>query len=264
MGQASELGDIQRAFAAHIREPDKHAAPADIEDRRMKIYRDLFYNNIEGFISSAFPVIRKLYRDAHWHQMVRDFIHRHHSQTPYFLEISEEFIDYLENERVLNTHDPVFLLELARYEWAELALFVADETLPADQLSPHLLTADTAKQQLLDNIPVLSPLAWPMMFSFPVHKIGLQYQPTEAEATAVCLVVYRNRLDKVKFLDANMVTARLLELCEGNETRTGRMLLEQIAVELNHSDTEIVVNGGAQTLAQLHSLDIIFANKNDS
>ena len=98
---SSELADIQRQFAAHLREPNIHAAPEDIEDRRMKIYRDLIYNNIERFISSAFPIIRKLYSDTHWHEMVRDFVHRHQSQTPYFLEISEEFLAYLEHEREL-------------------------------------------------------------------------------------------------------------------------------------------------------------------
>ena len=91
-----KFSDIQRAFAAHIREPNLHPAPTDIEDRRMKIYRELFYKNIEGFVSSAFPVLRKLYNDTHWHQMVRDFIHRHQSKTPYFFEISEEFLAYLE------------------------------------------------------------------------------------------------------------------------------------------------------------------------
>ena len=68
---SSSLADVQRAFAAHIREPSVYPAPADIEDRRMKIYRELFYKNIEGFISSAFPILRKLYSDTDWHQMVR-------------------------------------------------------------------------------------------------------------------------------------------------------------------------------------------------
>ncbi|HKX55116.1 MAG TPA: putative DNA-binding domain-containing protein, partial [Xanthomonadales bacterium] len=34
------------AFAAHIRNPAVAPAPADVEDRRMQIYRDLFFNNI--------------------------------------------------------------------------------------------------------------------------------------------------------------------------------------------------------------------------
>lgn len=245
------LADIQHAFAAHLREPEINPAPAGIEDRRMKIYRDLIYNNIEGFIASAFPIMRKLYQDAQWHAMIRDFIHRHQSQTPYFLEISEEFIDYLESERGQHPDDPVFLLELARYEWAELALFVADERIPDDELD------DT--DSLLDHIPLLSPLAWSMVFQFPVQKIGPDYRPEQPDAVPTCIVVYRNREDQVKFLDANPVTARLLELCEGN--KTGRALLEQIATELNSADPVPVINGGADTLAQLRSLDIIVGRK---
>jgi hypothetical protein len=149
---STSLADVQRAFAAHIREPSVHPAPADIEDRRMNIYRELFYKNIEGFISSAFPILRKLYSDTDWHQMVRDFIHRHQSQTPYFLEISEEFLSYLDDEREPQSYDPVFALQLARYEWAELALFVAEQDTPEDAVS--------ADHSLIDHIPVLSPLAW--------------------------------------------------------------------------------------------------------
>lgn len=248
----SELADIQRAFAAHIREPDLHAAPAGIEDRRMKIYRELFYNNIEGFISSAFPILRKLYSDTDWHLMVRDFVHRHQSQTPYFLEISEEFLAYIENERQAQDCDPPFIFELARYEWAELALFVAEQEIPLNTFDSQANNVN-----LLDSIPVLSPLAWLMVFQYPVHKIGPLFQPQEPDQQPTCLVIYRNRQDKVCFLEANMVTARLLELCDENPDRRGRDLLGQIATELNHSDPAVVIEGGAETLAQLHSLDII-------
>jgi len=36
---------MQYAFTAHIRQPDINAIPENIEDRRMKIYSQLFYNN---------------------------------------------------------------------------------------------------------------------------------------------------------------------------------------------------------------------------
>ena len=249
-----KFSDIQRAFAAHIREPNLHPAPTDIEDRRMKIYRELFYKNIEGFVSSAFPVLRKLYNDTHWHQMVRDFIHRHQSKTPYFLEISEEFLAYLESEREPTDCDPVFALALARYEWAELALFVAEQSIPEDALP--------IDQSLLEHVPVLSPLAWSMVFDYPVYQIGETFQPEQPSEKPVCLVVYRNRQDKVAFLEANPVTARLLELCEGNDdarhNKTGRELLEKIAEELQHPDPSMVVKNGADILAQLRQLDIIF------
>ena len=247
---SASLADVQRAFAAHIREPSVHPAPADIEDRRMNIYRELFYKNIEGFISSAFPILRKLYSDTDWHQMVRDFIHRHQSQTPYFLEISEEFLSYLGGEREPQSCDPVFALQLARYEWAELALFVAEQDTPEDAVS--------ADHSLIDHIPVLSPLAWSMVFDYPVHQIGETFRPEQPSEQPVCLVVYRNRQDKVAFLEANPVTARFLELCEGNGERLGRDLLLQIAQELQHPDPNLVVNAGTEILAQLRQLDIIY------
>ena len=53
----------QYEFAAHIRDPEHKPAPDDIEDRRMGIYRELFYNNVEGFLSNSFPVLRKLMDD---------------------------------------------------------------------------------------------------------------------------------------------------------------------------------------------------------
>ena len=77
----------QYEFTAHIRDPENNSIPHGIEDRRMQIYRELLYNNIEGFIADAFPVIRKIYSDENWHEMVRDFLSSHQCQTPYFLEI---------------------------------------------------------------------------------------------------------------------------------------------------------------------------------
>jgi hypothetical protein len=72
----------QLALTAHIRDPEQHEGPEGIENRRLKIYRDLFYKNIEGFISKGFPVLRKLFSDERWHAMVRDFMRKHECQTP--------------------------------------------------------------------------------------------------------------------------------------------------------------------------------------
>jgi hypothetical protein len=96
----------------------------------MRIYRDLVYNNIAGFIAGAFPIVKTVLSEDHWHSMVRDFIAHHNSQSPYFLEISQEFLAYLTHERTATEQDPPFLVELAHYEWVELALDVADEELP--------------------------------------------------------------------------------------------------------------------------------------
>ena len=90
-----DFRDTQLQFAAHIRHPEQNPPPPDIEDRRLAIYRDLFYNNIQSFLASGFPVLKSILEQAHWHSMVRDFIYRHQSHSPYFLKISEEFLSYL-------------------------------------------------------------------------------------------------------------------------------------------------------------------------
>ena len=52
--------DVQYQFTGYIRDPENNDKPEGIEQRRLNVYRDLFYNNIEGFISSCFPVLKSL------------------------------------------------------------------------------------------------------------------------------------------------------------------------------------------------------------
>ncbi|MGB5147218.1 MAG: DUF2063 domain-containing protein, partial [Porticoccaceae bacterium] len=74
------------------------------------------------------------------------------------------------------------------------------------------------------------------------------------------LVVYRNRDDAVKFLEANAVTARLLDLLRpaaGVPVRTGADVLRQIADELGRDDVDAVVAAGVRILEELRALDIV-------
>ncbi len=65
--------------------------------------------------------------------MARDFFACHACRTPLFTRLAEEFLVYLEQERKGMPEDPPFLLELAHYEWVELALSLSDtdQQLPA-------------------------------------------------------------------------------------------------------------------------------------
>ena len=246
---ASNFQDSQYQLAAHLRDPQANPAPDGVEDRRMGIYRELIYNNIESFISGGFPVLRSLYSDDRWHDLVRDFVRRHQSHTPYFLEISQEFLRYLQEERGILDSDPAFLLELAHYEWVELALDISPETLPEPQ------PFDDAA--LMACHPVVSPLAWRLSYQYPVHQIGPAYQPDAPPEQPTFLVVYRNHQDRVKFMEANGVTVRLLQLLEEDSVLSGCAALQQIAVELQHPQPDQVVANGQPLLKQLAELDII-------
>ena len=242
---------VQLDFAAHIRHPDINPRPAEIEPRRMQIYIRLFYNNIESFLSNSFPVSKRILGEERWHAMVRDFVHRHASISPYFLQIPEEFIGYLQEERN-NPNDPPFLVELCHYEWLELALDVAEDDIPEAGIDP--------KGDLLTGKPVVSPVALSLAYQFPVHQIGMKFQPQTAPEQPTYLIVYRNRHDRVRFMESNAVTARLLELLtpeQNTAARTGRDALEQIAKELNSVQPDQIVVNGSATLERLRKADII-------
>jgi hypothetical protein len=53
VAKVPEFQQKQYAFAAHIRDPEQNPAPAGVEDRRMAIYRELFFNNLHNLIGST-------------------------------------------------------------------------------------------------------------------------------------------------------------------------------------------------------------------
>ncbi|MEA3412257.1 MAG: putative DNA-binding domain-containing protein [Pseudomonadota bacterium] len=244
----------QYAFAAHIRDPQANPGPGDVEDRRMAIYRELFYNNVEGFLSSGFPVLRSLCDDSDWHRMAKDFFANHKSHTPYFLEISQEFLRYLKEERKPQPEDPPFIEELAHYEWVELGLSVAEDEADLDAIDPN--------GDLLDGRPVLSPVACLLSYTFPVHRISTEFRPEAPGEQPTYLLVYRDRKDEVGFMELNPVTARLIELMGDEESGTGREMLETITTEMQHPNPEVVVRGGAQTMEELRGLGVLLGTEN--
>jgi hypothetical protein len=243
-----DFAGTQKRFAAHVRDPENRPPPGDVEDRRMAIYRDLVYNNIESFLANGFPVLRRLTPGEAWHSLVRDFIIRHRAESPYFLEIGREFLHYLQEERGERPGDPPFMLELAHYEWVELMLDVSREGIPDNRVE----TPDLLREPVQ-----VSPLAWSLSYRYPVHRIGVDYQPETSPAEPTYLVVYRNRQDRVRFMEANAVTARLLQLLE-EEGMNGETALAAIAAELGHPDPAVLMSAGAELLEKLFNRDILY------
>lgn len=246
--------DLQYAFTRHIRNPEREPAPADIEERRMEIYRGLLYRNVESFIANSFPVIRRILSDDDWHAMIRDYFSRHEAHTPLFPGMPREFLQYLEQERQ-DENDPPFLLELAHYEWIELAIAIDTREISVEGIDTN--------GDLLEGIPVLSPLAWPVSYTWPVHQIGPGYQLGTPPEQPTYIVVYRNRDDEVGFIELNPVSAKLLELIQQENDQTGREMLERIARELKHPEPDVVIRGGQDILNTMHARDIILGTSQD-
>lgn len=250
MAERPKFQERQYAFAAHIRDPQNTPAPAGIEDRRMAIYRELFFNNLQGLLSTMFPVLKKLHSDEHWSRLIRRFMQRHQAKTPYFLELPAEFLGFLQDEYEPGPDDFPFLAELAHYEYIELALSISEETNDLEGIDPD--------GDLLAGVPVKSALTWVYAYQYPVHRISAKFLPDAPAGQPVYLAVYRNNEDKVGFLELNAVTAGLLNAIDQNDGgHSGEALLRMLAAEINYSDEDAFIAHGLAAMQEMRSLDIL-------
>jgi hypothetical protein len=254
MPDRPDFQQLQYAFAAHIRDPDNVAPPDGIEDRRMAIYRKLFFNNLLNLLATMFPVMRKIHSEEQWRSMIRKFMQHHKAETPYFLQLPEELLGFLQNEYEPTPEDYPFLLELAHYEYVELALSVSTATNDATGINPD--------GDLLKGVPVKSALTWAFAYHYPVHRISPEFLPTEPSEQPVYLALYRGASDKVRFLELNAVTAGLLDAIENNAANgSGETLIRELARKINYPDIDAFIRHGNDALTEMRSLEIIIGTR---
>ena len=231
---------LQREFAAHLRNPEVVAAPGSIDERRLSVYRELFFNNVKGFLDTTFPVCAEVLGESRWQALARDFFANYRAQSPYFLEIPREFLTYLETHYQPDADDPEYFYELAHYEWLELALDIA---VAADTTG---LKSELTEQNLAAGIPLVA-VAEGFLYQYPVHEISLQNKFPEAKATA--LIVYRAPDDQVRFIETNPFTLQLLALLK-EQTLSGYDAVCTLLQQAGISVSEAAVAGGMAILQQ--------------
>lgn len=239
----------QFALTRHLRDPQASPAPEGFEDRRLAIYRELLFNNIEGLLSGNFPVIGKLLGEHVWKTLVRDFYRDYRCHTPLFPEIAREFLRYLEiRGESGQADDPPFLQELAHYEWVELALQIAEVE--------NDIGADPGGD-LLDGAPALSPLAWPLAYAWPVHRIGPDFQPDQPPATPTLLLLRRDGDGTVRFSELSPLAFRLVQRLGEAPELSGREQLRALAAEAGSSDITAFVEQGTALLEQMRGSGVV-------
>ena len=244
----------QHTFTQHIRDPENAPAPEGIESRRISIYTDLIFHNIENFIANSFPVLRQVIHDDEWHIIVRGFLRKHISRTPYFPKLPLEFLNYLEQEQD-EIELPAFCIELAHYEWIEISL----------SFDPREISFKNVDQNgdLLKGIPVLNLLAQPLIYQWPVHKISSNFVPKEKPDEPTYLIVYRDHLYDVGFIELNQIAAKLIEELQKNTDKTGEEILLDIAKQLQHPDPKVVIKGGSEVIQDFKKKDILLGVRNN-
>lgn len=251
------LAAQQDALATYIRDPERMPPPAGIEERRLRIYRDLFFNNVEGMLAGNFPVLRRLYGDDGWRVLIRAFYRDHGCQTPLFTELAREFLRYLEARASGDDSrdDPPWLQELAHYEWVELALQISEAR--NDEI------AHDPDGDLLDGRPLVSPLAWPLAYAWPVHRIGPDYRPDTPPEAPTLLMLRREADGNVSFHALTPLSFRLLQRLDAEPGLSGREQLQALAAEAGAVDAQAFAREGAAMLAHMRAEGTILGARQD-
>ena len=215
------LKEQQALFVEAIRNPEKALPPPGVHVDQMRIYRELFFSNIEGFLASGFPILKKVMASA-WNALVDDFFSCHRADTPFFIEIGREFVRYLSEERGRQSGDPVFIAELAHFEWVELHLFVHEGVLRLSEgQTPELFPQSRIR---------LSEVALPLAYRYPVHHIDAATD-FELPESPTFFLAYRDIHESVTFKELNWPTYRLIELLMTRPGSTIEALLSEVAAE---------------------------------
>jgi len=114
---------------------------------------------------------------------------------------------------------------------------------------------------LLDGVPAISPLAWNLSYRFPAHCLSAEFQPQAPDPEPTHLVLYRNRRKRIEFLKINRVTQRLFVLPREHKDRTGRDLLNTIALELQHPRPTELIETGRSMLDALRERQILLGTR---
>ena len=245
----SSLVQQQTTMGLYLRDPEHNAPPTEMDPARAQVYRDLVFANLSSLLSGTFPVLVKILGEEHWRSLVRIFLRDYRARTPKFGEIAQEFVEFLASEplALVDGPWPPFMVELAHYEWVEMALQQSD--------AEPVAAGDAAL--LLDRPLQVSPLAWPLAYAWPVQRVGPDYQPDVSPAQPTLLLVRRAEDWGVRFSELSPLAWRLLLLVGEFPELTGRELLQGLAVEAGVVGSLEFLEGGVGLLRQMHGEGVL-------
>ena len=247
------LVDFQVSYGRYLRQPSMVKRPKNIPARASKIYEELFFNNICGFINNCFPVAKSLFTNDEWLTLSRSFFCDWRCHTPYFSEIPKEFVHYIQQGQHHLSHY-LWLCELVEYEWLELEVDTSNAVPLARHLLHNTATSNKATNNTATNNKATTPektntntqlYANPTLrnrsFEWPVHRICPEFIPVTPEATF--LAVYRDTNHRVQFMAMNAITYALLEIIISKPC-TAQNALGQLAQAINHPEPAQILTFG--------------------
>ena len=197
-----KLKKYQNDFSLFIREnANKKYQPDYLPQKNLHIYAQLIFNNINSSLKACFPICYSISKKNYWEVLVRKFMKEYKCENQMFKDIPEQFLQWLNNQ----THKseikkliPVFFIELAHYEWIEMAISIAPDNNTEYKIIENLKTQNN--YPWLSTNFVLSD-AWTIVdYYYDVHLINKKYQPKIKKEQANYFLIFRDKNAQVKFI----------------------------------------------------------------
>ena len=249
--QLPSFQQYQLAFTARLRDPRHQPVPAGVAPERMAVYDEIVFNNLLESVSACFPVARKTTGKTAWLKLIRKFLQTHSADSPLFRKVPEEFLTFLQHTDLALAP---YLQALCHYEWIELYL----SSIPTQSHQDVDVHGDIAQQPL-----VFTQAMQLLHYDYAVHKISPKSKRQYKAATYLeptYLLVHRDENDKIKFIELNPVTFKLITLVKSGELAAAQAL-NMLADELNHPQPQMIMQFGLGVLQELKQQGVILGTK---
>lgn len=240
--ESMDIRGFQDAFAQRLRDPGASPLPSGVPESRMAVYEALVFNNLKGFIDTAFPITRNILTEAEWLRTLRRFAAGHHCRSPLFRDIAAEFLGWFIPMAETLFPDRPWLAEFMHYEWIELAAEVAEDPPGPDVIDPD--------GDLMDGCPALHPSVHVGCYRYPTHRVSPQRLPREHERGSYCYLVMRAPDDRIRFHSVNPAVGWLIERI-AQQDGNGEGVIRALAQHLGVTVTATFLEQGQSMLSDL-------------
>ncbi|WP_175404595.1 DNA-binding domain-containing protein [Endozoicomonas atrinae] len=241
---------VQQQFTEAIRHQTDNPFN-QIKSERFAVYPRLIRNNIVNFVSQGFPVLTKLLTEAQINHLVDRFMIEHHASSPYFIDISGEFLAWLNSAPMSDqSHTlPPFLQELAHYEWLETHLLGNEQNEPPAEV---ITDFSDSENELIWSVNAVAGA-----YQYPVHKISRDFQPQTAPEQPTLLIIYRQE-NETRFLTVDALAWQLFQTASTLDQPLNReLLINQTLQHLTTAERVQVKPYAEQALVNYHQLGLI-------
>ncbi|MDX1828345.1 MAG: putative DNA-binding domain-containing protein [Lutibacter sp.] len=190
-----------------------------VNEKNIKHYRRLVFNNVYDSITSAYPITKKLFGKKKWKKVVNRFFSSQKIQSSQIWYMPKEFKDYVisHENKLLNKY--AFLADLLQFEWLEIEVFMMP-----DEIIEYLTET---------NLYYINPEIRLIKTTYPIH-LKKAKNITEEDKGNYFISLHRNKeTGAVEFTNLSIPFVDVLEnLMEKPLTENAILNILQKYVEL--------------------------------